>query len=83
MFRSIVTNRCRGFGCLLAASCTIEMSVITRCPQGVKWLFSKMILIMIMTERRIEIRNISTRSKETDKTYQCIQCVKTAINGVL
>ena len=36
MFRSIVTNFCRGFGCLLAASCTIEMSVITRCPQGVK-----------------------------------------------
>ena len=30
MFRSIVTNVCRGFGCLLAASCTIEMSVITR-----------------------------------------------------
>ena len=83
MFRSIVTNVCRGFGCLLAASCIIEMSVITKCPQGVKWLFSKMILIMIMTERRIEIRNISRRSKETDKTYQCIQCVKTAINGVL
>ena len=30
MFRSIVTNVCLGFGCLLAASCTIEMSVITR-----------------------------------------------------
>ena len=81
MFRSIVTNVCRGFGCLLAASCTIEMSVITRCPQGVKWLFLKMILIMIMTKRRIEIRNISTGSKETDKTYQSIQCVKTVING--
>ena len=38
---------------------------------------------MIMTERRIDKRNISTGSKETDKTYQCIQCVKTVINGVL
>ena len=38
---------------------------------------------MIMRKRRIEIRNTSTGSKETDKTYQSIQCVKTVINRVL
>ena len=73
MFRSIVTSFCRGFGCLLAALCIIEMSKIARCPQGEKWLFLKMILKMIIIERRIRIRNISTRSKKTDKTYQCIK----------
>ena len=38
---------------------------------------------MIMRKRRIEIRNISTGSKETDKTYQSIQCAKTVIDRVL